>query len=287
TLRLNNRKLLEGMATYFGAGDRFIEFVTILDKLDKIGYEGVMKELAGKGFEVSEDALSLLKSMSEVAQGDAMAEGWMKALDALGAKLGEVENPVAAKGVEEMRELLGYVGRLNLKTIRVEFDLFLARGLTYYTGTIFECVTDDFPGSVLGGGRYDNLTGVFGLPDVSGVGISFGADRIYDVMRDRGVFDQLKSNERRVLLINFGGKALARAVEVMLALQAEGIAAEVYPDSVRTKKQFKFADSGRFSHAIVIGDEELENDTCKLKYLRKREESTLSVGAAIAALKAF
>lgn len=276
TLRLNNRKILEGMAHYFGAGDRFIEFVTILDKLDKVGFEGVMKEMQEKGFSVEQEGLVALQNNAEGTPEEALA--------ALESQLCATENPSASAGIAEMRELFAYIEQLKLSSIAVKFDLFLARGLTYYTGTIYEAVTHDFRGSILGGGRYDNLTGVFGLPGVSGVGISFGADRIYDVMMQRGIARAIDSGRTRVLLVNFGGAATVRSLDVLVQLQKAGIAAELYPDAVKPKKQFKYADQGAYTHVIVIGPQEVEDGVCNLKNLATQEQQRLSVEEAIAVL---
>lgn len=258
TLRLNNRKLLEGIAVHFGAGDRFVEFITILDKLDKVGEEGVFKEWAEKGFQVDADAFRQLKSI-----GDLPVDA---ALEQLGGLLG-ADNAIGQKGIEELQQLTAMVAMRKPQSITVALDIFLARGLGYYTGTIFEAVTDDFRGSILGGGRYDNLTGVFGLPGVSGVGISFGADRIYDILLARGVFEKLNRDGKRILLINFGGKGLERALTLWMDLLEHGIHAEVYPDSAKPGKQFKYADNAGFTHVIAIGDQEVEQGVFNFKDL--------------------
>ncbi len=257
TLRLNNRKLLEGIATHFGAADRFVEFITILDKMDKIGEDGVFKEWAEKGFEVDADGFAQLKAISALPT--------QQALPQLRALLAGGDNAIGTKGLEELETLFDWIAIRPPQSITIAHDIFLARGLGYYTGTIFEAGTHDFRGSILGGGRYDNLTGVFGLPGLSGVGISFGADRIYDILKDRGVFEKLKKVGQKVLFINFGGAAERKSVELWMQLMAEGIASEVYPESAKAAKQFKYADQAGFEHVVVIGEQELQSGECNVK----------------------
>jgi histidyl-tRNA synthetase len=272
TLRVNNRKLLEGIATHFGAGDRFVEFITILDKLDKVGEEGVMKEWSEKGFQVQPEAFRHLKGVTSLPVDAALAQ--------LKEMLGE-GNETGQKGIEELTTLFDLVAMKAPSRIAIALDIFLARGLGYYTGTIFEAVTNDFKGSILGGGRYDNLTGVFGLPGVSGVGISFGADRIFDILLARGVFEKLKKGGKRVLLINFGGKGMERAVQLWTEMVARGYAAEIYPEPVKPGKQFKYADQAGFSHAIAIGDQEVEKGAFNFKTLASGTEQSITFSEAM------
>jgi histidyl-tRNA synthetase len=277
TLRLNNRKLLEGIATHFGAGDRFVEFITILDKMDKIGEDGVFKEWAEKGFQVDAVSFAQLKAISALPVDDA--------LPLLRALLASRENPIGEKGLEELEALFEWIELRPTKSITIALDIFLARGLGYYTGTIFEAGTHDFKGSILGGGRYDNLTGVFGLEGVSGVGISFGADRIYDILRDRGVFEKLKKVGKKILLVNFGGEAQRKSVEVWMDLVDHGFAAELYPESAKPAKQFKYADQAGFGYAIAIGDQELAAETCNVKWLSTGHQDTMAQTALVDYLK--
>lgn len=271
TLRLNNRKLLEGIATHFGAADRFVEFITILDKMDKIGEDGVFKEWEEKGFQVDVESFNQLKAISALPSREAIVK--------LRGLLSRAENAVGNKGLEELETLMDWVSIRPTQSIQIALDIFLARGLGYYTGTIFEAGTHDFKGSILGGGRYDNLTGVFGLEGVSGVGISFGADRIYDILRDRGVFEALKTVGKKVLLVNFGGDAERKSVEIWMDLVANGIAAEVYPEAAKPGKQFKYADKAGFGYVIAIGDQELASGTCTVKEMASGEQVSLAFDA--------
>ncbi len=277
TLRLNNRKLLEGIATHFCAADRFVEFITILDKMDKVGEDGVFKEWEEKGFSVDATTFAQLKAISALP--------FQEALPQLRTLLAAGDNVIGNQGLDELETLFGWIGMRETSSIQIALDIFLARGLGYYTGTIFEAGTHDFRGSILGGGRYDNLTGVFGLPGVSGVGISFGADRIYDILRDRGIFEKLKNVGQKVLLINFGDAAQLKTVEIWMDLLAHGIAAEVYPEAAKPAKQFKYADQAGFGFAIVIGDQELAEGTCNVKLLSTGHQDTMPQAALIDYLK--
>jgi histidyl-tRNA synthetase len=272
TLRVNNRKLLEGIAVHFGAGDRFVDFIVILDKLDKIGEEGIFKEWAEKGFAVNPDTFRQFQALAQLPAAAALVE----LRDLLGA-----ENSIGLKGIEELEILFGMIEMRTPKSIQIALDIFLARGLGYYTGTIFEAGTHDFKGSILGGGRYDNLTGVFGLPGVSGVGISFGADRIFDILLARGVFEKLKRGGKRVLLVNFGGKGLDRAIQLWTSMLDEGYAAEVYPETAKPAKQFKYADQAGFTHVIAIGDQEVESGAFGFKDLKTGFQQNIPFATAM------
>ena len=275
TLRVNNRKLLQGIANWFGAGDRFVEFITILDKLDKVGEEGVFKEWGEKGFEVDAERYGKFKALEGLGSVEKIA-----ALREL--LLADGENADAKGGLDELAQLFGYAGNLKTEATEVVLDIFLARGLGYYTGMIFEAGTDDFKGSILGGGRYDNLTGVFGHPGLSGVGISFGADRIYDIIVQRGLPTGDAEGQKRVMLVNFGGAAEAAALNLLLELRAAGIAAELYPDVAKPVKQFKYAEQRGFSHALTIGESELAEGVCNLKDLHTRSEQRVALGDVVA-----
>jgi histidyl-tRNA synthetase len=267
TLRLNNRKLLEGIAGHFGAADRFVEFITILDKMDKIGEEGVFAEWAEKGFTVDAEGFTQLKAIS--------AQPTAEALAALRQLLSKRENPIGEKGLAELEELFDLLSLRATKSITLALDIFLARGLGYYTGTIFEAGTHDFRGSILGGGRYDNLTGVFGLEGVSGVGISFGADRLYDILLGRGLFEKLKGATEKVLLINFGGEPAKKAVEAWMDLIDAKITASIYPEAIKLDKQLKYANQAGFTRVVMIGEQELEDGTCQVKVLKSRSQETI------------
>lgn len=277
TLRINNRKLLQGIANFFQAGDRFVEFITILDKLDKVGEEGVFKEWAEKGFEVDLVRYTRFKELVSLESRAKIA-----ALRAL--LLSDGPNADADLGLQELDQLFAWLAPLQLDAVRVELDVFLARGLGYYTGTIFEAGTEDFKGSILGGGRYDNLTGVFGHPGLSGVGISFGADRIYDILVQRGLPTGAASQQRRVMLVNFGGAAEEASRTLLLTLRKAGVAAELYPDAIKPGKQFQYAEKRGFTHAITIGDSELAEGVCNLKDMNARTEQRLPLDQVAAAL---
>lgn len=266
TLRINSRKLLQGIAHWFGAGDRFVEFITILDKLDKVGEDGVFKEWDEKGFSVDRERYAKFKGLDGL-----QLEGKIEALRNL--LLSDGPNEAAEGGLDELSQLFKMLKMASFSAVRPELDIFLARGLGYYTGCIFEAGVEDFRGSILGGGRYDNLTGVFGQPGLSGVGISFGADRIYDIILSRGLQNAAAIVSRRVLLVNFGDEAETASLQLMIRLRAAGIACEVYPDAkVKPGKQFQYAEKLGFTHAITIGSQELAEQSCNLKDLNSRVE---------------
>ncbi|MBK9448974.1 MAG: histidine--tRNA ligase [Bacteroidetes bacterium] len=272
TLRVNNRKLLEGIAVYFGAGDRFVEFITILDKLDKVGEDGIFAEWTEKGFSVEPERFRFIQSLAKMPVS--------RALEELKTLIGPA-NAVGQLGIQELSTLFGLIDLRKANSIQVTLDIFLARGLGYYTGTIFEAGTHDFRGSILGGGRYDNLTGVFGLDGVSGVGISFGADRIFDILQSRGILEKLRRHGKRVLLANFGGSGEAKAVEVWMDMLDAGYAAEVYPEVAKPAKQFKYADQAGFSYVISIGDREVETGVLNFKDLTTGLQQTIPFAEAM------
>jgi histidyl-tRNA synthetase len=278
TLRINHRKLLEGIAVHFGAGDRFVEFITILDKMDKVGEDGVFKEWEERGFSVNPEGLQALKSITRAPVKDAFHQ--LKAL--MGA-----ENPIGQRGVEELETLFRLVGLRATVSIEPVLDIFLARGLGYYTGTIFEAGTHDFRGSILGGGRYDNLTGVFGMEGLSGVGVSFGADRIFDLLVARGILTNRSRSGNRILLINFGGRGMERSVELWMDLIAAGVSAEMYPEPVKLPKQFKYADQAGFSYVIAMGEQEVDAGTFNFKVLATGHQESVQLSSAMAFLSSF
>ncbi len=272
TLRVNNRKLLEGIAVYFGAGDRFVEFITILDKLDKVGEEGIFAEWAEKGFSVEPERFRFIQTLTQLPVASALTQ--------LSDLIGK-DNSIGQSGIEELTTLFGMLELRKLNSISVHLDIFLARGLGYYTGTIFEAGTHDFRGSILGGGRYDNLTGVFGLDGVSGVGISFGADRIFDILQSRGILEKLSRKGKRVLLANFGGTGEQKAVQLWMDMLDAGYAAEIFPEVAKPAKQFKYADQAGFSYVISIGDREVEADVFNFKDLASGLQESVPFGNAM------
>jgi histidyl-tRNA synthetase len=267
TIRVNNRKILAGIADMAGVKERITDITVAVDKLDKIGKEGVRQELLQRGISIEtvaklEPVISLSGSTS--------------------SKLGELRNVLAGsveglKGVAEMEELFGYLAIEPVKSA-VELDLSLARGLNYYTGAIIEVRADDAAiGSVCGGGRYDDLTGIFGLPGVSGVGVSFGADRIYDVMLMMNLFPEQTGAATEALVVNFGRDELPELLKIIKSLREAGIPSELYPDAARMKKQFAYADAQKIPWVIIAGSEELAGKRVTVKEMRTGAQTTVSL----------
>ncbi len=274
TIKINNRKILAGMAEVVNCADQLTSITIAIDKLDKIGLDGVVKELGERG--IPEAAIETIKTFL-TAQGD---NAGMMAL--LKEKLANSE--IGMKGVEELETLMNYLNTLDLKQT-IELDITLARGLDYYTGTIFEVKANDFQiGSISAGGRYDDLTGTFGLKGVSGVGISFGLDRIYDVMEGLGLFQSLAINTTKVLFINFGGDNQAYAFQQLQTLRKAGIAAEIYPDAAKMKKQMKYANAKKIPWVIFTGDAEIESGNLKIKNMETGEQEEMSIEAMLSKL---
>jgi histidyl-tRNA synthetase len=269
SIKINNRKILAGIAEILGQADKIIDITVAIDKLDKIGVEKVKEELRSKG--VSDDAVQKMQPLFSV-KGN--TSGKLAFLDTFLEK-----SDIGKKGIEEVRTLLNYLDTLKFQTALLDLDITLARGLNYYTGAIFEVKVNDtrstFTSSVLGGGRYDDLTGIFGLPDVSGVGISFGIDRIYDVMLEMDLFDKLNLNKpsTKVLLVNFGSKEEHYALTVLQKLRAADIKAEIYPDAAKMKKQMAYADAYKIPYVLLIGDEEMQSGKLTLKNMTSGEQS--------------
>ena len=238
-ISINNRKILAGVAESFGIEDKFVDMVTALDKWDKIGEEGVSEELRKR--EISEEAISNI-----------LAYASNPALDKVGELLGATQ---ADHGVEELTEVIGHLAKLDVTN--VSYDPTLARGIDYYTGIIIEARVDNFPGSLCAGGRYDDLTGLFGLKGVSGVGVSFGADRIYDVMEQEGTFPADVSSSTQLMLANFGEAEAAYGLGLVSRLRAAGIYAELYPDTAKVKKQMAYADAKSIQYVGLVGSDEM------------------------------
>ena len=263
-IHINNRKVLTGFAEIAGAPDKVVDITVAIDKLDKVGLEKVKEEMADKGLEaggiaVIEQILSLSGSFDEKLRA-------MKALFNGGSASGVVSE-TGLKGLEELEELFGLIEAAGVSA-PVEMDLSLARGLNYYTGAIFEVKALDWEiGSICGGGRYDNLTGIFGLPDLSGVGISFGADRIYDVLTGLELFpDTLESS--RLLFAVMGADELRYVLPVAQALREAGVAVEVYPEATKLKKQFDYAEKKAIPYISINGSNEIEAGTVNIKNLQ-------------------
>lgn len=271
TIRLNNRKLLAGIAEVSGLSEQLTDITVAIDKLDKIGLKGVLDELRQKN--ISEEALEKLMPLFEVRGGH------REKLDFLNGYLSESQ--IGRKGLEEMEETLNLIALLK-PSCTVETDLTLARGLNYYTGAIIEVGTSEIQiGSICGGGRYDNLTGVFGMEGVSGVGISFGADRIYDVMNEAGKFPEHLTASTLAMIVRFGEAELRRSLEILGMLRAAGIPSEIYPDEVKMKKQFAYADANRIPFVLIAGEEEIKNGQVTLKNMQSGTQSLMTPQEAV------
>lgn len=258
-IKLNNRKILAGLAQMIGHPDKLIDITTAIDKLDKIGLEAVKMELAERG--LSSDAITALDPVFTLTGSTHEKISGLKEL------LNNSE--IGLKGITELEAVFDYI-ELSGITSEVEFDLTLARGLNYYTGAIIEIkVVDVAIGSISGGGRYDNLTGIFGLDGVSGVGISFGADRIYDVLEQTNQFPEQLGSQTKVMISNFGVEEEKKALSLIIKLRKEGIASEVYPDQSKLKKQLNFANTRNIPYVIIIGEDEIKNGYFTLKSMKE------------------
>lgn len=269
TIKLNNRKILAGIAEIIGEPEKIVDITVAIDKIDKIGLEKVQEELRERG--ISDDAIATLTPIITLSGSNE------ERLDSLARVLAPSETGL--KGVEELREVMLSTARLGLDA-ELELDVSLARGLNYYTGTIIEVKARDVViGSITGGGRYDNLTGIFGLPGVSGVGISFGADRIYDVLNALDLYPADVAGAATVMFANFGAECAAASLALLRQLRAAGISAELYPDAAKMKKQMSYADSLAIPFVAIIGEDELASDTVTLKNMITGEQKTLPAGS--------
>ena len=274
-VKINNRKVLAGIAEMIGAPERLVDITVAIDKLDKIGLDNVRNELKERG--LSDAQVAALDPVFTLS-GNAGQK-----LDALQQMFENVE--VGQRGVAELKELFGYIDAAGVGC-RVELDLTLARGLNYYTGAIFEVKALDVSiGSICGGGRYDDLTGIFGMPGVSGVGISFGADRIYDVLTELDGFPQDLAQAARVMFINFGSAEQAVCVALASRLRQAGIATLVYPDAAKMKKQMDYANRQQVPFVAFVGENEMRDNTVTLKNMADGTQETLDVGEMIERLK--
>ncbi|MBQ9554932.1 MAG: histidine--tRNA ligase [Muribaculaceae bacterium] len=270
-IKLNNRKILSGIAEIIGAADKIVDITVAIDKLDKIGIENVNAELKEKG--LSEEAIATLQPLLAL---DGTNE---ERLTSLADMLADSE--VGMKGIEEMRYVLNHVAALGTRA-RVELDVSLARGLNYYTGTILEVKALDVAiGSITGGGRYDNLTGVFGMPGLSGVGISFGADRIYDVLNALDLYPADTMATTQVMFVNFGEQEASASLCHIMALRRAGISAELYPDCSKMKKQMNYANDRKIPFVAIVGADEVTNGTIALKNMTTGEQQSLTVEQVI------
>ena len=274
-IKINNRKILAGIAEVIGEPEKIIDITIAIDKLDKIGLDGVVAELKDKG--ISDESIEKLLPILQ-AQGDNKEKLAIIAEVLKGNATGE-------KGVEEVSFILDTISALSINSA-VELDLTLARGLNYYTGAIFEVKALDVAiGSISGGGRYDNLTGVFGMDGTSGVGISFGADRIYDVMNQLELYPEDSIVNTQVLFVNFGAKEAAHSLGVMSVLRKNGISAEIYPEAGKMKKQMGYANSHSIPYVAIIGESEMENGTIAVKDMNSGEQKQITADELVALLK--
>ena len=266
TLKMNNRKILFGIAESIGHADKMIDITVAIDKLDKIGLDNVKAELRERG--IDDEAIAKLQPILELSGTNA-------------DKLCKLEGVIGASetgmlGIEEMRTIFDGVEKLGIN-LTPELDLSLARGLNYYTGAIFEVKANDYQiGSISGGGRYDDLTGIFGMPGMSGVGISFGADRIYDVMLGLNIFPEELACSTKVLFINLGKAEEEASMRLISKLRDNNVASEIYPESAKMKKQMEYANRRGIPYVVIIGSQELERGIATVKDMRSGEQREVS-----------
>lgn len=270
TIKLNNRKILAGIAEVIGAKEKLIDFTVALDKLDKIGSEGVKKEMLEKG--ISEDAIAKAEPLFQFSGTNQEQLNLLKDL--------LKDSVEGSKGVDELTFIVNNIETLGLGTITLMLDVTLARGLNYYTGAIFEVSAPKNVtlGSIGGGGRYDDLTGVFGLKDVSGVGISFGLDRIYLVLEELGLFPDAIDRSLEVLCVNFGEKESLAALKLIIQLRKSGIKSDLYPNNAKMQKQMKYANNRNVPYVVLIGEQELKDNSFVVKNMEKGSQKTYGLG---------
>ena len=261
-LKMNNRKILFGIAEAIGHADKMMDITIAIDKLEKIGLDNVKAELMERG--LGQEAVDKLQPILELSGDNTQKLNQLKEVLAV--------SETGMKGIAEMETVFGYVERLGIG-LTVELDLSLARGLNYYTGAIFEVKALDFAiGSICGGGRYDDLTGIFGMPNTSGVGISFGADRIYDVMTGLNLFPEEVNCSTRVLFVNLGSEEEAAVLPLLRSLRNEDIAAEIYPEAGKMKKQMEYANRRGIPYVVIVGSQELEARAATVKDMRTGDQ---------------
>ena len=270
-IKINNRKVLTGFAEICGFPDKVVDITIAIDKLDKIGLENVEAEMKEKGLD--DAALKVIEPILELDGNTSEKISRMRSLMD-GESSSGIKSETGMKGLDELEELFGLTDAAGISQ-KVEMDLSLARGLNYYTGAIFEVKALDFPiGSICGGGRYDNLTGIFGLPDMSGVGISFGADRIYDVLKGLGKFPKDLSSSTRILFANMGKEELGYVLPIAKYLRENGISCEIYPSDSKLRKQFEYAEKKKIPFLSINGGDEKNAGTVNIKNLASGEQKT-------------
>lgn len=275
TIKLNNRKVLSGIAEIIGAPEKIVDITVAIDKIDKIGIENVNAELLEKG--ISQDAVNQLQPLLTLSGTNE------EKLESLSKLLASSE--IGLKGIEELRYVISNTDEVGIDAT-LELDVSLARGLNYYTGTIIEVKANDVQiGSITGGGRYDNLTCVFGLEGVSGVGISFGADRIFDVLNQLNLYPAEAKNTTKVIFVNFGENEAKASLKHIKALRANGISCELYPENAKMKKQMGYANDNKIPYVAIVGETELANNTITVKCMATGEQQQLTIDEMIEKLK--
>ena len=273
-IKLNNRKVLAGIAEVVGAPEKIVDITVAIDKLDKIGLEKVNQELLAKG--LTEENVNKLQPILALSGNNNEKLSQLK--DVL------ANSEIGLKGVAELETLFGYTANLDF-TAELELDLTLARGLNYYTGTIIEVKALDVQiGSITGGGRYDNLTGVFGVDGLSGVGISFGADRIYDVLNQLDLYPKTTVNQTQVIFLNFGEKEMEYCIPLLAQLRAAGISTEIYPDAVKFKKQMQYANDRNIPFVAIVGESEMAENVIMLKDMTTGNQEKVLINDIISKL---
>jgi histidyl-tRNA synthetase len=268
TVKINNRKILSGLVEVIGEGDKLIPITVAIDKLDKIGEEGVVKELKEK--EVSKEAIEKLRPLLSIKGSN---DEVLKAVDSIVSA-----SAIGAKGMDELNYVLNTIKTLGLQNAKLEFDPSLARGLNYYTGAIFEVKANSVHiGSICGGGRYDDLTGIFGMKNLSGVGVSFGADRIYDVLEELDLFPKELIASTQLMFANFGEKEALQSAVWLKRLRDNGIASELYPDSHKLKKQMNYANNKNIPFVALVGEDELKNQEIMVKNMETGEQISYTI----------
>ena len=277
TIKINNRKILSGIAEVIGASDKLIDFTVALDKLDKIGEDGVKKEMLEKG--ISEEAISKVQPLFNFT-------------GTISEKIEKLANLLSSSnegmiGVEELQFICENVIEIGLQSANLDLDVTLARGLNYYTGAIFEVAAPEgvAMGSIGGGGRYDDLTGIFGLKNMSGVGISFGLDRIALVIEELNLFPETVTATSKVMFLNFGDSEAKYAMKAVAKLRQQGIKVEMYPDKAKIGKQFQHADKRGIQFAVLVGEEEIKNEKFTIKNLATGEQKSLDFATLVTVLK--
>lgn len=266
-IQINNRKILSGIAEVCGVAERIVDLTVAIDKLDKIGEQGVLDELSQKGF--TETTLDQIKPLFDFKGSNTDKIGLLRSYLA--------DSEIGQKGLNELTYVLDAISKLGLQRGQLDFEITLARGLNYYTGAIFEVKALDVKmGSICGGGRYDDLTALFGLKNLSGVGISFGADRIYDVLTELNLFPAELELSLDVLFVNFGETTLAENLQLLKKTRALGLAAEIYPSASKLQKQLKYANDRKVRFVVLMGDEELAQDQLTLKEMESGLQQQLS-----------